>query len=316
MSNTKLGLLVLWPSFWTGFPIKLVLVLLMLAAGVHPWEGTGLYGLLLLSVPIDIWAIGLCARTVFFERLRVEPQPGLGLTLWWQWTILNVIYLPLLYVIMGAVVSTAKSATAATIEFLKEHVIPGLPIAEQISIELVMWGSAATVVLIILILGWLYGLGAIAQRHVRASTQAGESYQDVVHHWDLLRVPADQPLLLTAFTGTGVVLAFLFWGLLPVSTPHPHEEYEFLSSGKEVKVIKPAEVLKHAEKVLAQASLTVEELEKKEGKSDPTAEAKQAGGNGKGIEKPASGKAEGKKASMGADGQSQDHEHSEGDHQH
>ena len=32
MSNIKLGLLVSWPTFWTGFPIKMVFFLLLLAA--------------------------------------------------------------------------------------------------------------------------------------------------------------------------------------------------------------------------------------------------------------------------------------------
>ena len=264
MSNTKLGLLVFWPTFWTGFPLKLAIGLLLLAAGLHPWEGTGLGFLLLLSVPIDIWALGLCARTLFLERLRVDPQPGLGLTLWWQWTLFNVIYLPIMYFIVGAVASTAKSITAGIIEFVKEHVWTTLPIAEQISIELVMWGSVATVVLIILVLGWLYGLGAIVQRHVRASVEQEGTLQDRVYHWDLLRVPADQGLLLTAFTGTGVVLVFLFWGLLPASTPHPHEEYEFLSARKVEKPVDPKSVLKKAEQVLAQAELTLKEKEKKE----------------------------------------------------
>ncbi len=40
MSNTKLGLLVFWPTFWTGFPIKMVVALLLLAAHMHPWEGS------------------------------------------------------------------------------------------------------------------------------------------------------------------------------------------------------------------------------------------------------------------------------------
>ena len=313
MSHTKLGLLVLWPSFWTGFPIKLALALLMLAAGVHPWEGTGLYGLLLLSVPIDIWAIGLCARTVFLERLRVDPQPGLGLTLWWQWTILNVIYLPLLYFIMGAVVSTAKSATASTIEFLKEHMMPELPIAEQISLELVMWGSVATVVLIILLVGWLYGLGAITQRHVRASTRLEGPYQDLVHRWDLLRVPSDQPLLLTTFTGIGVVLVFLFWGFLPVSTPHPHEEYEFLSEGKVEKPVDPKKVIKKTEGILSRAEVTLKELEKegsKGAKNNASEKKKQAPGKTK---QATDGKAKGKQVSTPGD----DHSHDVGsDHQH
>lgn len=260
MSKTRLGLLVLWPAFWTGFPLKLAIGLLLLAAGLHPWEGAGLGFLLLLSVPIDIWALGLCARTLFLERLRVDPQPGLGLTLWWQWTIFNVIYLPILYFTVGAVASTSKSVAATVIELVKEHVWM-IPVAEQISIELVMWGSVTTVVLLILTVGWLYGLGAIVQRHVRAAVQQEGTFQDMVHHWDLLRVPADQGLLLTAFTGTGVVLVFLFWGFLPTTTPHPHEEYEFLSAGKVEKPINPKSVLKKTEQVLAQAELTLKEKE-------------------------------------------------------
>ena len=59
MSNIKLGLLVFWPTFWTGFPIKLAIGLLLLAGHLHPWEGTGLAFLLLLSIPIDIWALGI-----------------------------------------------------------------------------------------------------------------------------------------------------------------------------------------------------------------------------------------------------------------
>jgi hypothetical protein len=262
MSNIKLGLLVFWPTFWTGFPIKLAIGLLLLAGHLHPWEGTGLAFLLLLSIPIDIWALGLCARTLFLERLKVEPQPGLGLAVWWKWTLFNLIYLPILYVVIGEVTSGAKEVTVKVIEFVKEHVW-AIPIAEQISIELVMWGSVASVGLILLILGWLYGLGAIVQRHVSESVPQEGTYQDLIHRWDLLRVPADQPLLFTAFTGAGVVLVFIFWGLLPATTPHPHEEYEYTNVIKVEPPVKPLKVLKETENVLARADLTVKELEKK-----------------------------------------------------
>lgn len=315
MSNVKLGLLILWPTFWTGFPIKLVIGLLLLAAGLHPWEGTGLVFLLGLSIPIDIWALGLCARTVFLERLRVEPQPGLGLNLWWQWTLFHVIYLPILYFVAAGIISTAKAATTATIEFLKEHLIPGLPIAEQISIELVMWGSVATVGLIVLALGWLYGLGAITQRHVRASTQLAESYQDIVHRWDLMRVPSDQPLLLTAFMATGVVVVFLFWSFLPASTPHPHEDYEFLDAGEE-RPVKPSRVIKKTENVLMRATSALEELGKKEEKSRKATKVKQKAGSKKVSDRPTDSKVKSKKAKMGAEIPSQGKEQGQGDHQH
>ena len=265
MSNTKLGLLVFWPTFWTGFPIKLAIGLLLLSAHLHPWEGTGLAFLLLLSIPIDIWALGLCARTLFLERLKIEPQPGLGLALWWKWTLFNLIYLPLLYFVVGWVASGAKAVTASIIEMMKEHVW-AIPVAEQISLELVMWGSVASVVLILLIMGWLFGLGAIVQRHVRNSVQQDGSYQDMVFRWDSLRVPSDQPLLLTGFTGVGVVLVFLFWGFLPSTTPHPHDEYEYTNVVKVEAPVIPKEVLKKTENVLARAKLTVEKLEKEKGK--------------------------------------------------
>ena len=264
MSNTKLGLLLFWPTFWTGFPIKLAICLLLLAGHLHPWEGTGLAFLLLLSIPIDIWALGLCARTLFLERLKVNAQPGIGLSMWWQWTLFNVIYLPLLYVVVGAVASVSKSVTASIVELIKEHIWE-IPVAEQISLELVMWGSVASVVLILLLMGWFAGLGAIAQRHVRASAQQDGTFQDMVYRWDMMRVPADQVLLLTAFTGAGVVLVFIFWGLLPSTTPHPHDEYEWTNVVKVEPPVIPKEVLKKTENVLARAKLTVEKLEKEKG---------------------------------------------------
>jgi len=267
MSNVKLGLLVLWPTFWTGFPIKMVVALLLLAAHVHPWEGVGLEALLLLSIPIDIWALGLCARTVFLERLRVDPPQGMGLRLWAYWAGFSVVYLPLLYFAVGGVKALAKSATEATIHFVEESLMV-IPIAEKITLELVMWGMPTTIVLIVLVYGWLFGLGALAQRFVRVSTPVDGTFQDIVYKWDLLRIPKDQPLLLTAFTGAGVVLVFVFWGLIPVSTPHPHEDYEFVNVKKVEPKIIPKDVIKSAEQVLARAEATIKELEKENPKGE------------------------------------------------
>ncbi len=261
MSNAKLGLLVFWPTFWTGFPLKLVIFFLLLAAGVHPWEGAGLQALLLLSIPIDIWALGLCARTVFLERLSVDPPKGAGLRLWGQWAVFSVVYLPLLFFMMSGVQSLAQSAVEGMLHFVEEHIMV-IPIAEKISLELVMWGIPTTIVLLLFIYGWLFGLGAFTQRVVRASTPVDGAFQDIVSKWDLLRIPQDQPLLLTAFTGVGVVLIMLFWGLLPVSTPHPHEEYEFVHVKKVEKKIVPKKVIQSAEQTLARAEATLQELEK------------------------------------------------------
>ena len=272
MSNAKLGLLVFWPTFWTGFPIKMVIALLLLAGHVHPWEGIGLEALLVLSIPIDIWALGLCGRTVFLDRLKVDPPKGLGLTLWWQWAVFSVVYLPLLFMVVSGVKAGAKSVVESILHSFQEAVMP-IPVAEYITIDLVMWGSVTTVVLLALLYGWFLGLGLLANRQVRLSSQVSGSIQDVVYRWDAIRIPSDQPLLLTAFTAVGVGLVIMFWGLIPVSTPHPHPEYEFINVTKVEKPIKPEAVLKKAEQVLANAELTIVELEKtkdsdgKDGKS-------------------------------------------------
>ncbi len=311
MSNAKLGLLVLWPTFWTGFPLKMVAALLMLASGVHPWEGTGLEALLVLSIPIDIWALGLCSRTVFLERLSVDPPKGTGLRLWGLWAVFSVVYLPLLFMIMSGVKSLAQSAVHATLHFVESNVIV-IPIAEKISLELVMWGLPATIVLIVLVYGWLFGLGALAQRFVRASTPVEGAFQDVVSKWDLLRIPRDQPLLLTAFTGTGIVLIMVFWGLIPVSTPHPHEEYEFVDAGKVEEKIVPKKVIQSAEQVLARAEATLKELEKDNPVAEAPKEEKQAAAQEKPAVPPAPAAAEKPAATPASDGHSHDH----GDYQH
>ncbi len=307
MSNAKLGLLVVWPTFWTGFPLKLVIALLLLTAGVHPWEGTGLLALLLLSTPIDAWALGLCSRTVFLERLSVDPPKGSGFRLWGQWMIFSVVYLPLLFVIMGGAKSLAQSAVEATLHFVEENIMV-IPIAEKISLELVMWGLPVTIVLIALVYGWLVGLGALAQRVVRASTPVEGAFQDIVSKWDLLRIPRDQPLLLTAFTGSGVVLIFLFWGLLPVSTPHPHEEYEFVDVQKVEETVVPKKVIQSAEQVLARAEATLKELEK----DNPAGETPKAEKQAAAPEKAASKE---KPVASGTPGSS-GHEHDPADHKH
>ena len=104
--------------------------------------------------------------------------------------------------------------------------LQSIPVAERISIELVLWSSVATAVLLILVLGWLYLVGWIVRKQVSAAPPADAPYPALVRQWDLMRVPADQPLLLAAFTAVGVVLVLLFWAVMPVMTPHPHEDYK------------------------------------------------------------------------------------------
>ena len=105
MSPFKLGLSILWPAAWTALPLKMAFAVLFMAMGsIHletklgitflmllmspvsvfafsssPWEWdsisekvTGLPLLFLISIPIDIWALGLVGP----NTLSREPAPG------------------------------------------------------------------------------------------------------------------------------------------------------------------------------------------------------------------------------------------------
>lgn len=304
MSNTKLALAVLWPAFWTGLPIKLALTLLFLALGMmklealfgvafllllsspvtllalpfliglfdlHLSEGAGLSLIFLLSIPVDIWAVGLSARTVFIERLQLEPQEGLAVQLWGNIALVGGACVVGLWAIEGFVAGLAKSIAHAILEI---ELLTHLPVAERISLELTLWGSVATVTLIILLVATLWAVGAVIQRQARQARPLAEPYQALVRRWDLMRVPADQGLILTAFTGTGVLMTLLFWSGLPATTPHPHETYQE-PVAKAAPVFKPVEALNRSERVLVQAEQTVEALEKK--KAEEGVPSKKAG---------------------------------------
>src|SRR5689334_7661524 len=193
ISSVKLGLLVAWPAFWIGVPLKLVISLLLLAMGSHPWEMPGLAFLLLLSIPIDIWALNVSCQTVFLERLHAKAPDAAGLTIWWQSAVLNAVYLPLVYYVGGAAVSASKAMAAGILEFFKD-----IPVAERISIELALWGLPATIALLLLVMGWLFLFGSLVKRQAAQAVPVEGSFTTIVRLWDLMRVPADQPLMLTA----------------------------------------------------------------------------------------------------------------------
>lgn len=297
MCPTQLGLGILWPAFWTGLPIKLAFVLLFLSLGMvhfeariglaflmlltspvtvfalptitlglesHLGEGVGIPLLFLLSIPIDIWALGVVGRTFFLEQLKREPQEGLGLTLWWKCALVGGLFLPVLWM---AVSFTAETAIAASHSMFEMDFLKFVPVAEKISIELVLWGTVATGMLLGLSVAGLWLVGRIIRGTVESAAPASESYQKLITRWDLMRVPADQGLMLTALTGGAVVLSLLFWSSLPVFTPHPHE----CCKKPEVKaahVFKPAETLNKDEKMLAQLTAQVEALEKQKAEAD------------------------------------------------
>jgi hypothetical protein len=289
MSPTKLGFGILWPAFWTAFPIKLILVVLFLAFGIvqfenriayaflmllaspvtvlalptitlgvgsHIGEGTGIALLFLLAVPIDIWALGVVGRTFFLERLRREPPGGLGLTLWWKCALVGAIFVPILWVVESAITDGGISATHSLFE---ADSLKGIPIAERISTELSLWGTVSTMVLLILLVIGFSLVGRIIRGTVESASHAPENYQGLITRWDLMRVPADQGLMLTVLSAVAVLLSVLFWSSLPVYTPHPHD----CCKKPEVQgtpSFKPLETLNKDEKMLAHLAAQVELL--------------------------------------------------------
>jgi hypothetical protein len=303
-SPTKVGLGVLWPAFWTALPLKLAFVLvflsmdlmhfegrlglafiMLLASAVtvfalpiismglesHIGEGAGIALLFLLAIPIDIWALGVVGRTYFLEKFRKEPPDGLGVTLWWKCAAVGAVFLPLLWFIVGTVTSTSISMAHSLFEM---ELFKGIPVAERIGVELSLWGGVSAGVLIVLLLIGVSIVGRMIRSTAETARPVSETYQRVVTRWDLMRVPADQGLMLTALTLGGVVLSVLFWAALPVTTPHPHE----CCKKPEVKAeppFKPLEALTKDEKLIAQLEGQVDALEKQK------AEAEKDKGKGK-----------------------------------
>jgi hypothetical protein len=312
-SPVKLALKLLWFTFWTGFPIKLAFALLFLAMGLinfeariglgflmvlaspvtvfalpilmmgldsHIGEGAGIGLLFLLCIPIDIWACGVVARTYFIDRLRLEPPEGIGLSLWIKTAVVGALYLPILWLVVGFTTETGISVAHSLFEmdFLK-----GVPVAERIGAQLVLWGTVSTVVLLVMLVIGLSLVGRVIRSTTKGAQPVSETYQRRVMRWDLMRVPADQGLMLTAFAGTGVLLSILFWSALPVTTPHPHD----CCMKPEVKAeppYKPLDALNRDEKLLAQLAAQLDALEKKKAEEEAEAKSKGKGKAGKAAE--------------------------------
>jgi hypothetical protein len=297
MSPTKIGFGILWPACWTGIPIKAVFAVMVMAMGLVHFEGRfGLAFLMLLaspitvfaapaimaiydthfgegiglplifgaSIPIDIWALGLVGRTFFLERLKKEPpHDGLGFAIWWRTALIGLLIMPILWGIVSRVTETAISAShsIADMEALRHIYDTGLPVAERIGLELTVWGSISSAVLLILSVIAVSVLGQAIRRIAQDCRQVSESYQGLVTRWDLMRVPNDQGLLLASLAGVGVVFSLVFWAILPVTTPHPHE----CCAKPEVRVepvYKPVDALNKNTQRLAAVTAQVEAMEK------------------------------------------------------
>lgn len=275
ISSVKLAWALSWTAFWAGFPFKMIVALLLLAAQIHPWEGAGLITLLVVSVPIDVWALGLTARTFFLDRMGMEVRGPVGVGLWWQGAVLGVVTLGVAYYAVDVTATVCKKAAAATLDVVK-RVIP-IPIAEQITIELLMWAVPATIVAIILLLVWLKLFGWRIKRYAVAFGQTSPAgLEERVREWDGWRVPADAMLMLVSFTAVAVLLTVAFWVLLPVTTTHRHPDYPPPQTETVKKKLKPEELLKKTDTALAKAEEVLELLEKEKAK-----EKKKPAGTGK-----------------------------------
>ncbi len=265
ISSVKLAWAVSWTAFWTGFPFKIIVALLLLAAQVHPWEGAGLIALLTASVPIDAWALGLTARTIFLERMGIEVSGPVGIGLWWQGAVLGTVILGAAYYGVGATAAVCKKAAAATLGMV--HKVFPIPVAEQITIELLMWAVPATVVAIVFLLIWLKLFGWRIKRYAVASGQTSPAgLQERVREWDAWRVPADSMLMMVSFTAVAVMLTVAFWVLLPVTTPHRHPDYPPLQAETVKKKPKPEDLLKKTEGTLLKAEAVLQSLEEEKAK--------------------------------------------------
>ncbi len=296
MSPTKIGFGILWSACWTGIPIKTVFAVLAMTMGLvhfegrfglavlmlfaspvtifaapiiiavfetHFGEGIGLPLIFVMSIPVDIWALGLVGRTFFLERLRKEPPyDGLGFAIWWRAALIGTFFLPLLWWIVSRVTEIAISAShsMAEMDSMRHLFGTGLPIAERIGLELTIWGSISSAVLIVLAVIGISILGQIIRRMAEHSRPASENYQGLITRWDLMRVPGDQGLLLASLAGVGVVLSLMFWTILPATTPNPHDCCKRPEVHVE-PVFKPAESLNKNAQRIASLSAQVEAME-------------------------------------------------------
>ena len=224
----------------------------------HLGEGAGIALLFLICIPIDIWATGVVVKTLFLEKLRREPQDGIGLSLWLKSAIVGALFMPVLWLVVGFTTQTSIELSHSLFE---TEMLKGVPVAEKIGIELTLWGSVSSGVLIAMMLIGVSLVGRLIRSAAQEAAPAVGDYQGLVTRWDLMRVPDDQGLMLTAITLSGLVLSMLFWSALPISTPHPHE----CCKKPEVKaapLYKPVDTLNKGEKTIAQLTAQVEAIEK------------------------------------------------------
>ena len=184
------------------------------------------------------------------------------MNLWAQGAVLGALVSGPAYYAVGTTVSVGHKFAAAMIALVKT-VYPKLPIAEQITLELLLWAIPTAIVLLVFVLIWLRLFGWRVKRFVATAGQiSSASFLDRVRQWDYARVPADPALVLVSFAGIIVTLTVVFWVLLPVTTPTPHPDYPLPPVEKASKPVKPEELIKRTETTLEKAEAVLAALEK------------------------------------------------------
>lgn len=313
MSPTKIGYGILWSACWTGIPIKAVFLMLAMTMGLvyfegrfglavlmllaspvtvfaapiimevfdaHFGEGIGLPLILGASIPVDIWALGVVGRTYFLERLRKEPpHNGLGFAIWWRAALIGAFFLPLLWWTVSNVTAIAITAShsMAEMESLRHLFDTGLPVAERIGLELTIWGTISFSVLMVSAVIGVSILGQLIRRMAEEAHPVSENFQGLVTRWDLMRVPVDPAVLLGSLAGVGVLLSLVFWAILPVTTPHPHDCCKKPEVAVE-PVFRPVESLNKTTGRLAQLAAQVEAMEQQQADAKDKGKEKAGGG--------------------------------------
>ena len=271
--SIKVAWAICWSAFWTGLPFKLIVAVVLLAMQVHPWEGAGLTALLVISIPIDIWALRLTARTYFLERYSIELEGPIGLKLWWQGAIIGAAFLIASYYVVAAAASIGKQIDEAIVAGIKK-VFPEFPIAEQITLDVLVWSIPPLVAGVVLALVALQVYGWRIKRTVESSGRpTAEPFVERVRRWDYYRVPRDQGLMFISFAAVIVMVTIVFWIVLPVTTPHPSEDYK-TEVAKPAKPVKTEDMLKRTEASLAKAEAVLNTLEQDKGKEKKEAKKK------------------------------------------
>ena len=196
----------------------------------------------------------------------MEVRGPVGVSLWWQGAVLGALVSSGAYYAVGTTVAVGQKVAAAIIALIKK-VYPTLPIAEQITLELLLWTIPTSIVLLVLVLMWLKLFGWRVKRFLMTSGQTSSaSLVERVRQWDYARVPADPALVLVSFAGVIVTLTVVFWVLLPVTTPHPHPDYPLPQVEKVKKPVRPEELIKRTEATLEKAEAVLTALEKEQSK--------------------------------------------------